>query len=75
MRKSFFFIVLFLLLVYSAHIFGQPLPGDPQLSGNAEKPVGGGADLAMNMKYGILLPLIYISYKYRSRISDWIAEL
>lgn len=75
MRKSVFFLVLILGVVCSTHLLGQPLPGDPSLSGSAEKPVGGGADLAMNIKYGILLPLIYITYKYRSRISEWIADL
>lgn len=66
--KTVLFVMVFLVLIWSTNLIGQPLPGDPVLSGNDSKPVGGGADLIQNLSILIIPSVIYMVYKLRDHI-------
>ena len=73
--KRFLQIILGFVLSVQAVVLAQPTPGDTGLGAEDGGPVGGGADLAINIWFVLVLAIAYFIYKRKDSIFQWYLNL
>jgi hypothetical protein len=73
--KRFLQVLLGFVISIQTIVIAQPTPGDTGLGAENGGPVGGGADLAINIWFVLALAIAYFLYKRKERIFDWYLNL
>ena len=73
--KRFLQVLLGFVISIQTIVIAQPVPGDDILGAGDDGPVGGGADLAINIWFVLALAIAYFLYKRKEQIFNWYLNL